>query len=188
MMYRSQVNTGFWLGLPLQFCKKFLPKEDSTFVLEDENGEQYEVKYIAYKFGISAGWKNFALRHNLVEEDVLVFQLVETAKFKVFILKVNDSRAGHALSLLNSEEQTTSVTPSPKTKSAGSSRSVPHRGTNDIEEGAINWTIGVKLGCLELDPETQKAYSLIQATHGPVYTPEDTRILLCIWIVDWSLN
>ncbi|KAK9054087.1 hypothetical protein SSX86_025164 [Deinandra increscens subsp. villosa] len=106
-MCRSQVNSGFWLGLPLQFCKSFLPKEDTTVVLEDENGEQCEVKYIAYKYGISGGWKNFANRHNLIEEDVLVFHLVRPTKFKVYILKaVDSSEAGHALSLLNLEAHT----------------------------------------------------------------------------------
>ncbi|KAI7729682.1 hypothetical protein M8C21_009844 [Ambrosia artemisiifolia] len=122
-MSSSQVISGFWLGLPLRFCKSYLPKEDAMFVLEDENGAQFEVKYIAYKFGLSAGWKTFAIRHNLTVEDVLIFQLVESTKFKVYILKfllrVNDStEAPHALSLLNSEahtEQANPTTPSPKT-------------------------------------------------------------------------
>ncbi|MFS7947447.1 putative transcription factor B3-Domain family [Helianthus anomalus] len=119
-MSSSQVTSGFWLGLPLHFCKSYLPKEDATFVLEDENGAQCEVKYIAYKYGLSAGWKSFALRHNLTEEDILVFQLVESTKFKVYILDVNESSdTGLALSLLNLEahtEQATPVTPSPTTK------------------------------------------------------------------------
>lgn len=120
MMVKSQVTCGFWLGLPLHFCKSSLPKEDATVVLEDENGEQFEVKYIAYKFGLSAGWKKFALRHKLTEGDVLVFQLVETTKFKVYILKANDSsEVDGALSLLNLEahaEEMTPVTPSPRPK------------------------------------------------------------------------
>ncbi|GJW36796.1 putative transcription factor B3-Domain family protein [Tanacetum coccineum] len=41
-MVYSQVTSGFWMGLPLHFCKKYLPK-DATFVLEDEKGEQWEI-------------------------------------------------------------------------------------------------------------------------------------------------
>ncbi|KAF5766280.1 putative transcription factor B3-Domain family [Helianthus annuus] len=164
-MSTSQVISGFWLGLPLHFCKSYLPKEDATIVLEDEYGAQFEVKYIAYKYGISAGWKRFVVRHNLSIEDILIFQLVESTKFKVYILDVNDSsEAGHALSLLNlaaHTEQSTPVTPSLKTKkkkhpeslsvtvsrkkhkkSVRSSRSVPpsghhtkHSGNNSEEGG-----------------------------------------------------
>ncbi|KAJ9562303.1 hypothetical protein OSB04_007463 [Centaurea solstitialis] len=120
MMVRSQVSCGFWMGLPLPFCKSYLPKDDATFVLEDENGEQCEVKYIAYKSGLSAGWKKFAVSHNLIEGDVLVFHLVEPRKLKVYILRTDlPDEVDGALSLLNLDrhpEQATPVTPSPKTK------------------------------------------------------------------------
>ncbi|KAK9067067.1 hypothetical protein SSX86_014391 [Deinandra increscens subsp. villosa] len=123
MMVKSQVSCGFWLGLPLHFCQSFLPKEDAMLVLEDENGEQCEVKYIAYKYGLSAGWKNFAIRHKLMEGDVLVFHLVETARFKVYIHKADDSNEvvdAVPLSLwsseAHSEEITNRVSPSTKTK------------------------------------------------------------------------
>ncbi|KAM0039669.1 putative transcription factor B3-Domain family [Helianthus debilis subsp. tardiflorus] len=157
-MSSSQVISGFWLGLPLHFCKSYLPKEDATIVLEDEYGAQFEVKYIAYKYGISAGWKRFVVRHNLTIKDILIFQLVESTKFKVYILDINDSsEASHALSLLNlaaHTEQSTPVTPSLKTKkkkhpeslsvtvsrkkhkkSVRSSRSVPPSGHHTSEEG-----------------------------------------------------
>ncbi|XP_076941415.1 B3 domain-containing protein Os01g0234100-like [Bidens hawaiensis] len=119
-MCASHVNTGFWMGLPLQFCKSFLPKEDATIALEDETGQKCNVKYIAYKHGLSAGWKSFVLRHNLIEEDVLVFQLVEKTKFKVYIFRADElGEAGHVLTLLSfgaHTEQTSPVTVSPKTK------------------------------------------------------------------------
>lgn len=51
--------------------------------LEDEGGRQFQSKYIACKTGLSAGWRQFAASHKLLEGDVLVFQLVEPAKFKV---------------------------------------------------------------------------------------------------------
>ena len=58
-------------------------------MLENDKGEQWEVKYIAYKVGLSAGWKHFVFAHSLVEGDVLIFQLVESTKFKVAYISVH---------------------------------------------------------------------------------------------------
>ncbi|KAL7603418.1 hypothetical protein Lser_V15G20175 [Lactuca serriola] len=120
LMGRSQVTQGFWMGLPTPFCRSFMPKEETTFVLEDENGEKSEVKYIAYKNGISAGWKSFVVAHDLTEGDVLVFHLIDAFKFKVYIIKASESNeVDGALSLLNLEAQNDEnppVTPSPKPK------------------------------------------------------------------------
>lgn len=63
-----------------------MPNKDTTVILEDEHGKQYEMKYIAHKSGLSAGWRQFSVGHNLLEGDVLVFQLVESNKFKVITL------------------------------------------------------------------------------------------------------
>lgn len=52
-------------------------------VLEDESGIQYTAKYFAEKTGLSAGWRQFSTAHNLVEGDVLVFQLIAPLKLKV---------------------------------------------------------------------------------------------------------
>lgn len=51
--------------------------------LEDEAGRHFQVKYIAHKTGLSAGWRQFSAAHKLLEGDVLVFQLVGPTKFKV---------------------------------------------------------------------------------------------------------
>lgn len=51
--------------------------------LEDESGIQYTAKYFAEKTGLSAGWRQFSTAHNLVEGDVLVFQLIAPLKLKV---------------------------------------------------------------------------------------------------------
>ncbi|CAH1421083.1 unnamed protein product [Lactuca virosa] len=120
LMGRSQVTQGFWMGLPTPFCRSFMPKEETTFVLEDESGKKWEVKYIAYKNGISAGWKSFVVEHHLIEGDVLVFHLIDAFKFKVYIIKASESNeVDGALSLLNLEAQNDEnppVTPSPKPK------------------------------------------------------------------------
>ncbi|KHG01596.1 hypothetical protein F383_20813 [Gossypium arboreum] len=73
-------------GLPGMFCKTHLPRKDTTITLEDESGNQFHVKYYADKTGLSAGWRQFCSAHNLLEGDVLVFQLVEPTKFKNLIL------------------------------------------------------------------------------------------------------
>ncbi|CAI9282955.1 unnamed protein product [Lactuca saligna] len=91
------------MGLPTPFCRSFMPKEETTFALENETCEKWEVKYIAYKNGISAGWKSFVVAHDLIEGDVLVFHLMEAFKFKVYIIKASESNE-------------VDVTPSPKPK------------------------------------------------------------------------
>ncbi|XP_015890122.2 B3 domain-containing protein Os01g0234100 isoform X2 [Ziziphus jujuba] len=101
-LVRSHVASCFWMGLPGLFCKTHLPDKDVTITLEDESGKQYQSKYIAYKTGLSAGWRQFAAAHNLLEGDVLVFQLVEPTKFKVYIIRPNDlTEVDGALGLLN---------------------------------------------------------------------------------------
>ncbi|KAF6176138.1 hypothetical protein GIB67_023429 [Kingdonia uniflora] len=88
-MARSNVASGFWLGIPSQFCNSYLPKAEVMITLVDENDEECEVKFVGKAF--SAGWTGFATAHKLVEGDALVFELVKDAKFKVYILRANIS-------------------------------------------------------------------------------------------------
>ncbi|CAN1324662.1 B3 domain-containing protein Os01g0234100 [Linum perenne] len=69
-------------GLPGPFCRANLPKEDTTVTLENEDGKEFNIKYIGYKTGLSAGWRQFCVAHKLLEGDVLVFQLVANCRFK----------------------------------------------------------------------------------------------------------
>ncbi|XP_044348178.1 B3 domain-containing protein Os01g0234100 isoform X4 [Triticum aestivum] len=89
-MLHSHVVHGFWLGLPSDFCNKHLPKKDTAIVLEDEDGHNYDAKYLGAKQGLSAGWRGFAINHDIKVGDVVVFQLVSSAKFKVYILRANN--------------------------------------------------------------------------------------------------
>ncbi|CAH1421084.1 unnamed protein product [Lactuca virosa] len=122
LMIRTTVTYGFWMGLPLPFCRSFLPKQDCMMVLEDEIGEKWEVKYIANKNGLSAGWKIFVVAHDLIEGDVLVFHLIETYKLKIYIIKASEpNEVDGAIGLLNLEPQKNETeippdTPPPKTK------------------------------------------------------------------------
>ncbi|XP_021275029.1 B3 domain-containing protein Os01g0234100-like isoform X2 [Herrania umbratica] len=106
-LVRSHVGSCFWMGLPGMFCKIHLPRRDTMVVLEDESGHQFHVKYYSDKTGLSAGWRQFCSVHNLLEGDVLIFQLVEPTKFKVYIIRANDlTELDGALGLLNLDAHT----------------------------------------------------------------------------------
>ncbi|KAJ8567245.1 hypothetical protein K7X08_019453 [Anisodus acutangulus] len=107
LLVRSHVGSCFWMGLPVPFCKNHLPRKDTPVILESESGEEFEIKYIAEKTGLSAGWRKYAAAHKLVEGDVLVFQLVEPTRFKVYVIRANDLKeVDGALSLLNLDAPT----------------------------------------------------------------------------------
>ncbi|CAK9150778.1 unnamed protein product [Ilex paraguariensis] len=90
-MLQSHVTGGFWLGLPHHFCKKHLPKRDETLTLVDEDGNESFTKYLAMKSGLSGGWRGFAIDHELVDGDALVFQLIKPTTFKVYVTRVNQT-------------------------------------------------------------------------------------------------
>ncbi|WOK95481.1 B3 domain-containing protein [Canna indica] len=90
-MVRSHVSSCFWLGLPTRFCKEHLPPNELKMVLEDENGTEYDAVYIGSRTGLSGGWRGFAMDHNLEDGDVIVFELTEPARFKVYIIKAIDA-------------------------------------------------------------------------------------------------
>ncbi|BAB02959.1 unnamed protein product [Arabidopsis thaliana] len=89
-MLQSHVTGGFWLGLPLPFCKAHMPKRDVIMTLVDEEEEESQAKYLAQKNGLSGGWRGFAIDHQLVDGDAVVFHLIARTTFKVYIIRVND--------------------------------------------------------------------------------------------------
>ncbi|KAF9682367.1 hypothetical protein SADUNF_Sadunf05G0101600 [Salix dunnii] len=89
-LVRSHVASCFWMGLPGSFCRAHLPPVDTTVILQDEREKEYKMKYIAYKTGLSAGWRQFCVAHQLFEGDALVFQLIGSCTFKVYIIRAND--------------------------------------------------------------------------------------------------
>ncbi|GLT80689.1 hypothetical protein SLA2020_521140 [Shorea laevis] len=86
-MVRSHVYSCFWLGLPSKFCEDYLSKTQVDMVLEDENGAKFDAVYIGKRAGLSGGWRAFALHHKLDDGDALVFELVDPARFKIFIIR-----------------------------------------------------------------------------------------------------
>ncbi|EPS62319.1 hypothetical protein M569_12471 [Genlisea aurea] len=105
-LVRSHVGSCFWMGLPVPFCRIHLPGKDAEMILENENGEEFPIKYIAHKTGLSAGWRKFAAGNKLLEGDVLIFQLIGPCRLKVYIIRANDlPEVDGALSLLNLESR-----------------------------------------------------------------------------------
>ncbi|CAN0846566.1 B3 domain-containing protein At3g19184 [Linum grandiflorum] len=104
-MLPSHVAGGFWLGLPRWFCSSYLPKKDEMMTLIDDKEESSETKYLAAKNGLSGGWKGFAVDHQLVDGDALVFQLINPTEFKVHIIRVNDGEGGDDDSENESQEE-----------------------------------------------------------------------------------
>ncbi|XP_019185517.1 PREDICTED: B3 domain-containing protein Os01g0234100-like isoform X3 [Ipomoea nil] len=129
LLVRSHVGSCFWMGLPVPFCKKYLSRKDTTVVVENENGEEFEIKYIAEKTGLSAGWRKFVAAHKLVEGDVLIFQLTGPDRFKVYVIRTNDlTDVDGALSLLNLEvltKQSDAEATNPNNKRKKRQKSLP---------------------------------------------------------------
>ncbi|KAJ6400083.1 hypothetical protein OIU84_015689 [Salix udensis] len=96
-MLQSHVTGGFWLGLPVDFCRRSLPRKDGVVTLIDEDADEYQVIYLARKNGLSGGWKGFAVAHGLLDGDAVVFQLIKLTVFKVYIIRVNGSEQGNSL-------------------------------------------------------------------------------------------
>ncbi|KAL3636487.1 hypothetical protein CASFOL_018786 [Castilleja foliolosa] len=106
-LVRSHVASCFWMGLPVSFAKLHLPSTETIIILENEAGDEFPVKYIANKTGLSAGWRNFVVGNQLLVGDVLIFQLTEPCRLKVYVIRANDlPEVDGALSLLIMDSQT----------------------------------------------------------------------------------
>ena len=93
-MLHSHTASGFWLGLPANFCKEFLPHRDDRVTLEDEKSLEWECVYLANKVGLSGGWRGFSLDHELVDGDCLIFELTEPRRFKVHVFRCEEEYEG----------------------------------------------------------------------------------------------
>lgn len=51
--------------------------------LIDEEDDEFVAKYLAEKNGLSGGWRGFAIDHQLVDGDAVVFHLITQTMFKV---------------------------------------------------------------------------------------------------------
>jgi hypothetical protein len=100
-MLHSHTASGFWLGLPANFCKEFLPHRDEKITLEDEEALEWECVYLANKVGLSGGWRGFSLDHELVDGDCLIFELTEPRRFRVHIFRCEEQYEGGEVADMN---------------------------------------------------------------------------------------
>ncbi|KAI3878520.1 hypothetical protein MKX03_023970 [Papaver bracteatum] len=85
-MRHSEVYNGFWLPSSkiLRGSPTDSPNHDAMIItLVDLQGVRFETHYLPCKRGLSAGWKGFALQHNLIHQDALIFELTEPTVFRV---------------------------------------------------------------------------------------------------------
>lgn len=82
----SHTTGGFWMGLQNSFCKSFLPTEDEKLMLE-ANGMEWECVYLAYKNGLSGGWRSFSIDNELRDGDCCIFELLNKRRFVVHIFR-----------------------------------------------------------------------------------------------------
>lgn len=83
-LLHSHTAGGFWMGLSSTFCKEHLPIEDERLMLE-ANDMEWECVYLAYKGGLSGGWRSFSIDNNLRDQDCVIFELVNPRRFIVHI-------------------------------------------------------------------------------------------------------
>ncbi|KAI3936616.1 hypothetical protein MKW92_043629 [Papaver armeniacum] len=102
-MLHSHVNRGFWVYL-MAFARSTC-KRDAWITLVDEEGDERGTNYLAEKVGLSAGWRGFALDHQLIDGDACVFQLTKPTQFKVYIVRAaNVSYPEESVGVSNGEE------------------------------------------------------------------------------------
>ncbi|KAJ1296624.1 hypothetical protein BS78_01G316100 [Paspalum vaginatum] len=81
--------TAMWMKIPVQFCREHLLNHDEEMTLVDEEYDEFDIRYHTgwsdHDYCIS--WKRFATDHKLDDGDCLVFQLIQQAKFKVYIIR-----------------------------------------------------------------------------------------------------
>ncbi|KAM0879370.1 hypothetical protein ACQ4PT_034285 [Festuca glaucescens] len=82
------------LKIPMNF-RQHLPVHDEMMLLVDEMNNEFHLLY-SYKKHRTDGcnhrinqWKGFAAEHELADGDCLVFQLIESRKFKVYIVRAS---------------------------------------------------------------------------------------------------
>ncbi|XP_021832684.1 B3 domain-containing protein Os01g0234100-like [Prunus avium] len=104
VMMPSHVTGGFCLSIPKKFSCQHLPKQDTMIVLEDEDGKEFETKYLVEKCGLSGGWRGFSIAHKLLQGDIVIFHIVAPFKIKVYIVRSNgldEVDCGHGLMSLD---------------------------------------------------------------------------------------
>ncbi|XVF01239.1 hypothetical protein REPUB_Repub04eG0070900 [Reevesia pubescens] len=130
IMIPSTVCRGFWMSLPKEFQLN-LPSHDTTVILVDESGKQYRVNFLVRRRALSGGWKKFSEEHGLLVGDVVVFHLISTSRFKVYIVRMNGlAEVDAALGLLRLESSA---------KHTGIRKNDSEPFSQDINQYQVHW-------------------------------------------------
>ncbi|XP_054791823.1 B3 domain-containing protein Os05g0481400-like isoform X1 [Prosopis cineraria] len=157
-MVRSHVYSCFWLGLPTRFCQEHLPKTACDMILEDENGSEFDAVFLGNRTGISGGWRGFALDHKLDDGDALVFELVEPARFKIYIVKAFPESAEDGQETLDEEADTCAAK---KHKSQSNRTQILEHAVHETKESASSQENNVdnEIEPQELNPARNTRFS-----------------------------
>ncbi|TVU26284.1 hypothetical protein EJB05_28823 [Eragrostis curvula] len=92
VMMESYVYVGFFMNIPCEFVREYLPQTAKKMTLWDPQGKPWEVQYVYYSersvAAFSGGWGKFAVGNNLEKFDVCVFELLKEDNIKVHIYRV----------------------------------------------------------------------------------------------------
>ncbi|KAI3906150.1 hypothetical protein MKW92_031491 [Papaver armeniacum] len=84
LMLKTHVIESFKLVIPLGISSRYMPNEDIEVTLLDEKGEEQIVDYRDFRNTLGGrGWKEFVMKHKLAIGDAVIFQIMESNKFKV---------------------------------------------------------------------------------------------------------
>ncbi|TVU05976.1 hypothetical protein EJB05_49163 [Eragrostis curvula] len=92
VMIASYVYLGFFMNIPSEFVREYLPQTGKKMTLWDPQGKPWEVQYVCYRersvAAFSGGWGKFAVGNNLEKFDVCIFELLKEDNIKVHIYRV----------------------------------------------------------------------------------------------------
>ncbi|TVU26295.1 hypothetical protein EJB05_28834, partial [Eragrostis curvula] len=91
VMMASYVYAGFFMNIPCEFVREYLPHTGKKMTLWDPQGKPWEVLYWYNSersvASFSGGWGKFAVGNNLEKFDVCVFELFKEDNIKVHIYR-----------------------------------------------------------------------------------------------------
>uniref|UniRef100_A0ACD5X8L2 Uncharacterized protein n=1 Tax=Avena sativa TaxID=4498 RepID=A0ACD5X8L2_AVESA len=93
IMKKTYVYKTYFMIIPSEFVREYLPHTDKKLTLFDPYGNVWEVTYVycsqRYAGAFSEGWGKFSLGNHLEEFDVCVFELLSEDIIKVHIYRAN---------------------------------------------------------------------------------------------------
>lgn len=93
IMKETYVYKTYFMIIPCEFVRDYLPHSDKKLTLLDQLGKTWEVSYVYFSErrvgAFSGGWGKFSLGNHLEEFDVCVFELFSEDNIKVHVYRAN---------------------------------------------------------------------------------------------------